>query len=80
MEGADWTHQSVQFRTRFSLPNSIGGRFGLTGTRNISHGSDSTGWDGHEMEFFYPEFDSEKWEQEEKIKFEQGNINFELKE
>ena len=32
------------------------------------------------MEFFYPEFDSEKWELEEKRKFEQGNITFELKE
>ena len=32
------------------------------------------------MEFFYTEFDSEKWEQEEKSKFEQGNITFDLKE
>ena len=56
--------------------DSIRGRFRLT--RNSSHGSDSTGSAGQEIEFFYPEVDSKKWGQEEKSNFEQGNIAFDL--
>ena len=75
-KGADGTHQGVKFRTRFSHLDSIRGRFRLT--RNSSHGSDSTGSAGQEIEFFYPEVDSKKWGQEEKSNFEQGNIAFDL--
>jgi len=66
------------FKTRFSHPESIRGRFGLTDTRNCSHGSDSTDTASKEMDFFYPEFDREQWEQEEMAMFEKGNITFDF--
>merc|ERR1719436_2238191 len=44
------------FRTRFSHPESVRGRFGLTDTRNVSHGSDSEETARAEISFFFPEF------------------------
>jgi len=67
------------FQTRYSHPDSIRGRFGLTDTRNCSHGSDSTETARTEMEFFFPEFDKEQWEQEERPKFEKGSLTFDFK-
>ena len=66
------------FKTRFSHPDSIRGRFGLTDTRNCSHGSDSTETATQEMEFFYPEFDRQQWEQEEMPIFEKGDITLDM--
>jgi len=66
------------FKTRYSHPESIRGRFGLTDTRNCSHGSDSPDTARLEMEFFYPEFDRQQWEQEEMPIFEQGNITLDM--
>ena len=66
------------FKSRFSHPESIRGRFGLTDTRNCSHGSDSTDTASKEMEFFYPEFDRQQWEQGEMSMFEKGIINFDF--
>jgi len=66
------------FKSRFSHPESIRGRFGLTDTRNCSHGSDSADTASKEMEFFYPEFDRQQWEQGEMSMFEKGNINFDF--
>eukprot|EP00092_Neocalanus_flemingeri_P041944 GFUD01045682.1.p1 GENE.GFUD01045682.1~~GFUD01045682.1.p1 ORF type:complete len:202 (+),score=44.52 GFUD01045682.1:55-660(+) len=64
------------FKTRYSHPDSIRGKYGLTDTRNCSHGSDSTDTARQEMEFFFPEFDKEQWEQEEKPMFEKGSLTF----
>jgi nucleoside-diphosphate kinase len=45
-------------KARFSHPESIRGRFGLTDTRNCSHGSDSAETAAREIEFFFPTFDT----------------------
>ena len=57
------------FATRYSHPASIRGQFGLTDTRNSSHGSDSDATAAAEIKFFFPEFDQRQWEQEERERF-----------
>lgn len=48
------------FRSRFTHPASIRGRYGLSDTRNCSHGSDSTETASREIEFFFPGFRREE--------------------
>ena len=57
------------FATRYSHPASIRGQFGLTDTRNSSHGSDSDATAAAEIKFFFPEFDQQQWGQEERARF-----------
>ena len=45
--------------TRYTDPETIRGLFGLSDTRNCSHGSDSIKTARREMNFFFPEFDSD---------------------
>ncbi|XP_039919384.1 nucleoside diphosphate kinase 6 isoform X2 [Hirundo rustica] len=49
------------FRARHSDPDSIRGAYGLTDTRNTTHGSDSPASASREIAFFFPEFDEERW-------------------
>ena len=44
-------------KTRYTEPNSIRGLFGLSDTRNCSHGSDSLQTATREINFFFPNFD-----------------------
>ncbi|XP_053800258.1 nucleoside diphosphate kinase 6-like isoform X1 [Vidua chalybeata] len=54
------------FRARHSHPDSIRGAYGLTDTRNTTHGSDSPASASREIAFFFPEFDERRWyEQDE---------------
>ena len=56
-------------KTRYEHPNTIRGRFGLTDTRNTSHGSDSTENALKEIAFFFPEFDANAFYENEAAKF-----------
>ena len=47
--------------SRFDHPNTIRGRFGLSDTRNSSHGSDSDETARREIKFFFPDFDQNKF-------------------
>ncbi|XP_066175062.1 nucleoside diphosphate kinase 6 isoform X1 [Sylvia atricapilla] len=49
------------FRARHSDPDSIRGAYGLTDTRNTTHGSDSPASASREIAFFFPEFDEQRW-------------------
>ncbi|XP_031793932.1 uncharacterized protein LOC105750810 isoform X1 [Sarcophilus harrisii] len=53
------------FRARYVAPDSIRGRFGLTDTRNTTHGSDSAASARREIAAFFPDFDERRWYQEE---------------
>lgn len=44
-------------KTRYSDPDTIRGTFGLSDTRNCSHGSDSLETAKKEINFFFPTFD-----------------------
>jgi len=62
------------FKTRFTDPETIRGRFGLTDTRNASHGSDSVITAQKETQFFFPEFNKEHFYKEEEIYFRNREV------
>lgn len=62
------------FRTRFLEPDSLRGLFGLTDTRNTSHGSDSEASARSEIGFFFPEFDWDRFGAEEEEAFRAGRV------
>ncbi|XP_060554793.1 nucleoside diphosphate kinase 6-like [Ruditapes philippinarum] len=64
------------FKTIHEDPNSIRGQFGLTDTRNSTHGSDSDETALKEMNFFFPEFDVEDWYRESERHFLTGDVYF----
>eukprot|EP00088_Acartia_fossae_P054801 TRINITY_DN6325_c0_g1_i8.p1 TRINITY_DN6325_c0_g1~~TRINITY_DN6325_c0_g1_i8.p1 ORF type:complete len:211 (+),score=11.63 TRINITY_DN6325_c0_g1_i8:39-635(+) len=66
------------FKTRFSDPETIRGKFGLTDTRNATHGSDSIETADKETKFFYPEFCRQQFFDEEETFFRSGNIELDL--
>ena len=43
------------------MPGSIRAQFGISDTRNATHGSDSEISSRNELAFFFPEFDINKW-------------------
>nr|CAG4638155.1 EOG090X0HUX [Chydorus sphaericus] len=49
------------YKSQFEDPSSIRGTFGLTDTRNSTHGSDSAGSALREIKFFFPSFDEDDW-------------------
>nr|CAG4647536.1 EOG090X0HUX [Megafenestra aurita] len=49
------------FRAQYSASSSIRGSFGLTDTRNCTHGSDSLASAVKEIQFFFPNFNYERW-------------------
>ncbi|RZF31966.1 hypothetical protein LSTR_LSTR012436 [Laodelphax striatellus] len=49
------------FEAQFSAPDTIRGKFGLTDTRNATHGSDSTESARREMSILFPDFDPIQW-------------------
>ena len=63
------------YKTIYQEPGSIRGRYGLTDTRNSTHGSDSEESAKREIEFF-PHFDIEKWYRTEEKIFREGNVVF----
>lgn len=49
------------FRARYTSPTTIRGQFGLTDTRNTTHGSDSEDSARREIAFFFPDFHMQEW-------------------
>lgn len=64
------------FKTVHDEPDSIRGHYGLTDTRNATHGSDSVETAKKEMEFFFPEFNPECWHLNEEKLFREGKVEF----
>lgn len=62
------------FRARFTSPASIRAQFGLTDTRNTTHGSDSAESAQREISFFFPDFSAEEWMEKEEPLFRSGRI------
>ncbi|XP_017774198.1 PREDICTED: nucleoside diphosphate kinase 6 [Nicrophorus vespilloides] len=57
------------FRTQFFEPETIRGKFGLSDTRNATHGSDSDESAKKEIGLFFPRFDFEGWHRDEEIHY-----------
>ncbi|AWP19956.1 hypothetical protein SMAX5B_008208 [Scophthalmus maximus] len=64
------------FRARYSSPASIRAQFGLTDTRNTTHGSDSVESAQREISFFFPDFCAEEWMVKEEPLFRCGQLQF----
>ncbi|XP_015227075.1 PREDICTED: nucleoside diphosphate kinase 6 isoform X1 [Cyprinodon variegatus] len=64
------------FQARYTSPASIRARFGLTDTRNTTHGSDSIESALREIHFFFPDFNVEQWIEKEEPFFRSGHIRY----
>ncbi|XP_026196451.1 nucleoside diphosphate kinase 6 [Anabas testudineus] len=64
------------FRARYTVPSSIRAQFGLTDTRNTTHGSDSVESAQREISFFFPDFCAEQWMEKEEPLFRSGPIHY----
>ncbi|KAI4872756.1 hypothetical protein NFI96_026993 [Prochilodus magdalenae] len=53
------------YRARYTSPSTIRALYGLTDTRNTTHGSDSEESAQREIAFFFPEFSVEQWLEKE---------------
>ncbi|XP_075774482.1 nucleoside diphosphate kinase 6 isoform X5 [Pelodiscus sinensis] len=53
------------YQARNTAPDSIRGAYGLTDTRNTTHGSDSAASASREIAFFFPEFSESHWYQQD---------------
>ncbi|XP_071406232.1 nucleoside diphosphate kinase 6-like isoform X1 [Pithys albifrons albifrons] len=62
------------FRARHTDPDSIRGAYGLTDTRNTTHGSDSPASASREIAFFFPEFDEQRWYEQDEPRLRRGQV------
>ncbi|NXT77999.1 NDK6 kinase, partial [Zapornia atra] len=68
------------FRARNDAPDSIRGAYGLTDTRNTTHGSDSPASASREIAFFFPEFNEQLWYQHEEPRLRCGQVHYNAEE
>ncbi|CAF1655513.1 unnamed protein product, partial [Didymodactylos carnosus] len=52
------------------------GQYGITDTRNVGHGSDSIETAKREIEFFFPEFNIDQYQQWEKCYTQLNKLKF----
>nr|XP_033813979.1 nucleoside diphosphate kinase 6 isoform X2 [Geotrypetes seraphini] len=64
------------YRARNTEPESIRGMYGLTDTRNTTHGSDSLESANREITFFFPEFCVSHWYQQDEPHFRMGAVSY----
>ncbi|XP_078004359.1 nucleoside diphosphate kinase 6 isoform X5 [Phascolarctos cinereus] len=64
------------FRARHVAPDSIRGSFGLTDTRNTTHGSDSVVSARREIAAFFPDFSERRWYAEEEPMLRLGPVYY----
>uniref|UniRef100_A0A8D0LWN0 Nucleoside diphosphate kinase n=1 Tax=Sus scrofa TaxID=9823 RepID=A0A8D0LWN0_PIG len=64
------------FRARHIAPDSIRGSFGLTDTRNTTHGSDSVVSASREIAAFFPDFSEQQWYEEEEPQLRCGPVHY----
>jgi len=60
------------FRSQYEAPTSLRGSFGLSDTRNSTHGSDSPTSVAREIQFFFPHFDMNSWYEKDEPLFRKG--------
>ncbi|XP_055741765.1 nucleoside diphosphate kinase 6 isoform X1 [Salvelinus fontinalis] len=67
------------FRARYTSPLTIRAQYGLTDTRNTTHGSDSVESAQREIRFFFPDFSQETWMEREELGFRKGRMEYNQK-
>ncbi|KAM9171937.1 nucleoside diphosphate kinase 6 isoform 2-T2 [Pangshura tecta] len=68
------------YRARNTAPDSIRGAYGLTDTRNTTHGSDSVASARREIAFFFPEFSESLWYQQDEPHLRCGLAHYDAEE
>ncbi|XP_076354103.1 nucleoside diphosphate kinase 6-like [Tachypleus tridentatus] len=77
-----WRHllgPTKVFKAQYEAPSSIRAKFGISDTRNVAHGSDSSQTAEKEIRFFFPNFDIKKWYCEEEHYFHGNLVKFDHK-
>ncbi|XP_008547044.1 nucleoside diphosphate kinase 6 [Microplitis demolitor] len=64
------------YQAQYLSPESIRGKYGLSDTRNATHGSDSPDSVIREIKVFFNDFDVNKWYDTEEIYFNRGQVKF----
>ncbi|GLV34897.1 nmdyn-D6 [Carabus blaptoides fortunei] len=64
------------FKAQFSDPESIRGKYGLSDTRNATHGSDSPQSATREINIFFPNFDVKSWYENEELMHRMHRVKF----
>ncbi|XP_033110331.1 nucleoside diphosphate kinase 6-like [Anneissia japonica] len=62
------------FQARHKMTDSIRGTYGLTDTRNATHGSDSPESARKEIAFFYPDFNVDHWYKRQEHLYRTQNV------
>uniref|UniRef100_A0A8D0HA20 NME/NM23 nucleoside diphosphate kinase 6 n=1 Tax=Sphenodon punctatus TaxID=8508 RepID=A0A8D0HA20_SPHPU len=68
------------FQAQHTAPASIRGSYGLTDTRNTTHGSDSAAAASREIAFFFPDFSEKLWYQQEEPQLRRGLVTYDVEE
>ncbi|XP_044595590.1 nucleoside diphosphate kinase 6 [Cotesia glomerata] len=64
------------YQAQYLAPESIRGRFGLSDTRNATHGSDSPDSAQREIKVFFKDFNIDEWFDQEEIYFKHEQLKF----
>ncbi|XP_014361403.2 nucleoside diphosphate kinase 6 [Papilio machaon] len=64
------------YKAQFQEPYSLRGMFGISDTRNVAHGSDSTISAEREIKFFFPDFSFYEWHNNDELRYRKGQIIF----
>ncbi|XP_018590595.1 nucleoside diphosphate kinase 6 [Scleropages formosus] len=64
------------FRARYTSPTTIRALYGLTDTRNTTHGSDSEVSAHREIAFFFPDFSMKEWMEQSEPSFRTGRVHY----
>nr|CAD7194970.1 unnamed protein product [Timema douglasi] len=62
------------YQAQFSDPNTIRGSYGISDTRNATHGSDSPESAAREIALLFPTFDLHVWSQHQEPSFRAGKV------
>lgn len=64
------------YQAQYTEPNSIRGMFGLSDTRNATHGSDSPESVSREIAIFFQDFDVDRWYRNEQVFYRSEKLRF----
>ncbi|XP_029031891.1 nucleoside diphosphate kinase 6 isoform X2 [Osmia lignaria lignaria] len=64
------------YQAQYIAPDTIRGMFGLSDTRNATHGSDSVESARREISIFFKDFDIRRWYQNEERYYSLGQLQF----
>ncbi|XP_032677048.1 nucleoside diphosphate kinase 6 [Odontomachus brunneus] len=64
------------YQAQYIAPDTIRGMFGLSDTRNATHGSDSAESAKREISIFFEDFNTKSWYENEELFYNLGRLHF----